>query len=107
MMKNGIRTSKHANCLEEPDISIIEDSNGDNSTELTHVPAEMSKFVDLVKHRSVMHDDILFSIASFICRQLISKLKCLTCLNAIGKRASAIPDLKTNPFAKLTIRKDR
>ena len=107
MMKNGIRPSKHANCLEEPDISIIEDSNGDNSTEPTHVPAEISKFVDLVKHRSVMHDDILFYIAGFICRQLISKLKCLTSLNAIGKRASAIPDLKTNPFAKLTLRKDR
>ena len=54
-----------------------------------------------------MHHDILFYIAGFICRQLIYKLKCLTCLNAIGKRASAIPDLRANPFAKLTLRRDR
>ena len=71
------------------------------------MPAEISKFVDLVKHRSVMHHDILFYIAGFIYRQLIYKLKCLTCLNAIGKRASAIPDLRANPFAKLTLRRDR
>ena len=107
MMKNGIRPSKHSNCSEEPVISIIEDSNGDNSTEPTTVPAEISKLVDLVKHRSVMRDGRIFYFAGFIRRQIISKLKGLTCLNAIGKRASAIPDLQTNPFAKLTLRKDR
>ena len=32
MMNNDIRPSKHANCLKEPHISIIDDSNGDNST---------------------------------------------------------------------------
>ena len=60
MMKKGIRTFKHANCLKGPDISIIEDINGGTSTEPTPVAAAINKFEDLVKHISVMHDDIFF-----------------------------------------------
>ncbi|GFO44837.1 hypothetical protein PoB_007134200 [Plakobranchus ocellatus] len=56
---------------------------------------------------SVFHNDVLFSIAGFLCRKLMLKLKCLACLDAIGKRASACPDLDVNPHAALTLRKDR
>ena len=40
--KNGIRPTKHATFLEEPDISIIEDSNGGTSTDPTPVAVEIN-----------------------------------------------------------------
>lgn len=105
MLKNGIRPSKHANCIEieEPEMSIIDD----NRERIFPVSQELKQFLKLVKEPSHFHDDVLFYIAGFICHKLMLQLKCFICLNAIGKRVSSSPDIKSNPTAALTLNKDR
>ena len=109
MLKNGIKPSAKANCqeqaegltIEPAETTIIDTTN--NEEENTE---EIAQYLKLIAQPSSFHDDVLFYIAGFICRKVMSSLKCTTCLSAVATRASQC-DLRDNTAARLTLRKDR
>ena len=109
MLKNGIKPSAKANCQEQAEgltvepagPAIIETTNKeDENTE------EIAQYLKLIAQPSSFHDDVLFYIAGFICRKLVSSLKLTICLSAVATRASQC-DLRDNTAVRLTLRKYR
>ncbi|RUS69312.1 hypothetical protein EGW08_022929 [Elysia chlorotica] len=111
MLKNGIKPSKAANCQEQADelpfeppehniIQCTDTSPNPSSTE------EVSQFIKLIRDTGSFHNDVLFYIAGYMCRKLMSVLKCTICLSAVTVLASTC-DLRDNKAARLTVRKDR